>query len=321
MEMDAPLITLKGIGPAQAAKFAVLGVHTISDLVLYYPRRYEDYSVITPINALQPGPVSLKATIQQVKGRYVRRGMHITDAVASDATGSVRIIWFNQPYREASIKAGQDYFISGNFELSHQRLSITNPSIELATDMPINTARIIPVYRETKGITSRQIRAAMAQIAHLLQGIEETLPAWIIQSQHLLSRAQAVEAMHFPIDASQLDEAKLRLGFEEVFQLSLAALSNKYELMTEQAPVVPFEETVARQFVSHMPFTLTDAQRKVVCKIYQDMQKAHPMNRLVEGDVGSGKTVVAAMAAVMVLHHGHQAALMAPTELLARQHA
>jgi ATP-dependent DNA helicase RecG len=321
MRSQTPLTELKGIGPAVAKKFAVLGLATVGDLIDYYPRRYEDYSVLTPIAHIKPGTVTIKAVIKQAKGRYVRRGMHVTEAVASDESGSVRIIWFNQPYRESALKHDQEYFISGTFELSHQRLSIINPSVELVSDMPVNTARIVPVYRETKGLTSRQIRAAISQVLPVIEALPETIPQWLVKQGKFYSRAEAIRNMHFPESSETLLEAKRRLGFEEVFQLTLAALSNKYELMTEQAPPVPFNETVAKEFVSHMPFQLTNAQRKVVWSIYQDMQKSQPMNRLVEGDVGSGKTVVAAMAAVMVLHHGHQVALMAPTELLARQHA
>ncbi|HSH18598.1 MAG TPA: ATP-dependent DNA helicase RecG [Candidatus Saccharimonadales bacterium] len=321
MRGDRAITELKGIGPAVAAKFAVLGIRTVADLIDYYPRRYEDYSVVTPISEVKPGAVSIKAAISQIKGRYVRRGMHITEAVASDASGSLRIVWFNQPYRQTALKADQEYYISGTFELSSQRLSIINPSVELVSDMPVNTARIVPVYRETKGLTSRQIRAALDQVRLDVAALDETLPSWLVEQHTFYTRAEALRAMHFPTSNADLDAARLRLGFEEVFQLTLAALSNKYELMTEQAPVVSFEEAVAKAFVRHLPFELTAAQRKVVWQIYQDMQKRHPMNRLVEGDVGSGKTVVAAMAAVMVLHHGHQVALMAPTELLARQHA
>ncbi|MEO6513805.1 MAG: ATP-dependent DNA helicase RecG [Candidatus Saccharimonadales bacterium] len=321
MEAERPLRSLKGVGPELAKKFAVLGLHTVVDLVDYYPRRYDDYSSLTPIAHLQPGTVTIEATVTQAKGRYVRRGMHITEAIASDESGSVRLVWFNQPYREQALKKSQVYYISGPFELKAQRFAITNPSIELKSDFPLNTARIIPIYRETKGLTSRQIRAAIAQVVEVVRREPETLPAWLIKKYKLISRAAALEAMHFPESAKALDAAKRRLGFEEVFELALASLLNKYELMTEHAPAVPFEPTIAQDFVKHFPFTLTTAQRKVIWQIYQDMERTQPMNRLVEGDVGSGKTVVAAMAAVMVLHHGHQVALMAPTELLARQHA
>lgn len=313
--------SLKGVGEELAKKFGLLGVSTLADLVQNFPRRYEDYSAVTPIKRLHPGPVTIEAVIKQAKGRYVRRGMHITEAVASDDTDSVRLIWFNQPYRENGLKAGQSYFISGQYELSRQRFAIMNPSVELVSDFPVNTARILPVYRETKGLTSRQIRRAIREAAPLIRELPETLPQWLVRDQKLMPRSEAVFAMHFPQDSNMLEAAKRRIGFEEVFQLTLASLLNKYELLKDTAVSIPFEENLARQFVKGLPFTLTDAQRKVVWQIYQDMQKTTPMNRLVEGDVGSGKTVVAAMAAVMAMAEGYQTVLMAPTELLARQHA
>ncbi len=319
--LSEPIESLRGIGPAVGRKFSIVGIKTVGDLVNYYPRRYDDYSIVSPISELIPGPVTIKGRLQQIKGRYVRRGMHITEAVAEDSTGSVKVIWFNQPFREASLKRELEYYVSGEFELSNQRLQLMNPAIEPVQDMPLNTARIVPVYRETKGLTSRQIRSAAEQVKPLIESIKETMPAWIVEELRLMSRSEALGNLHAPISTGHLDAARKRLGFEEVFQLSLAAISNKHDMQGQKAPKVPFEESIAREFVGHMPFSLTSAQRKVVWQIYKDMQRTMPMNRLVEGDVGSGKTVVAAMAAVMVLHHGHQVALMAPTELLARQHA
>jgi ATP-dependent DNA helicase RecG len=316
-----PITALKGVGDALAGKFAGQGVRTTNDLLNYFPRRYEDYSTVTPINELHPGAVTIEAEIKQAKGRYVRRGMHITEAVASDDTDSVRLVWFNQPYRAAALKPGHKYFISGQYELSRQRFALMNPSAELVSDFPVSTARIVPVYRETKGLTSKQIRKVMQGALPALRVMPETLPKWLIKDEKLISHAEALEAVHFPASTDLLSEARRRLGFEEVFVLTLAALLNKYELLKDIALSIPFDENLARQFVGHLPFTLTDAQRKVVWHIYQDMQKTHPMNRLVEGDVGSGKTVVAAMAAVMAMAEGYQVALMAPTELLARQHA
>ena len=321
MELTDAVSKLKGVGPAVAAKFAILGLKTIADLIDNYPRRYEDYSQLTLINAMHPGMVSIQATIKSAAGRYVRRGMHITEAVASDETGSVRLVWFNQPYRAQSLKAGQDYYISGEFELSRGKFAIMNPSIELVGDFSVNTARIIPIYRETKGLTSRQIRQALSQVIPVLKQLPETLPLHVIKHQKLTSFAKALQAIHFPDSSDDLELARRRLGFEEVFSLSLASLLNKRDNQKEQALAVPFHETLARDFVSNLPFTLTDAQRKVIWQIYLDLQKSQPMNRLIEGDVGSGKTVVATMAALMVMHEGWQVALMAPTELLARQHA
>jgi ATP-dependent DNA helicase RecG len=321
MNSNSPLTDVKGVGSELAKKFAVLGVSSVQDLIYYYPRRYDDYSDIQPISKIRPGVVTIKAVIKQATGRYVRRGMHVTVAVASDDTGSVRIVWFNQPYRAAGLKGGQEYYISGEFAMKATRLSIMNPSAELVSSFPINTARIVPIYRETKGFKSAQIRKAVQRIMPVIQSVPETLPQWIIDHYKLIPHARAVQTMHFPESAAALQEARKRLGFEEVFGLTLAALLNKYELLQEKAIAIPFDQQLAKDFVSHLPFTLTDAQRKTVWQIYQDMERIQPMNRLVEGDVGSGKTVVATMAAVMAMKQGFQVAMMAPTELVARQHA
>ncbi len=320
-KLDNSLTEVKGVGEELAKKFAVLGIRTVGQLIDHYPRRYDDYSRIQPINRLKPGTITLKAIIKQAKGHYVRRGMHITEAVASDDTGSVRLIWFNQPYRENSLKHNVEYYVSGEFGLSHQRLSILNPSIELVSDFPVNTARIVPIYRETKGLKSLQIRKTLKTLLPTIQKLPETLPNWLIEEQGLIARADAIRSIHFPENVEALERAKQRLGFEEVFSLSLASLLNKHELIKEHALKIPFNEKLAKDFVAHLPFKLTDAQRKVIWQIYLDLQKDQPMNRLIEGDVGSGKTVVATMAAVMVISQGYQVAFMAPTELLARQHA
>lgn len=321
MDEQTLVTQLHGVGPALAKKFAHLGIKTVADLIDYYPFRYDDYSSLLPIAGLIPGQVTIAAKIVSAQGKYVRRGMHITEAVAEDETGSVRLIWFNQPYRSASIKIGQSYFVSGNFELSHQRLSIANPSIELVSDFPLNTARIVPIYHETKGLSSRQIRAVIEQTLSVIAALPESLPTWLLKRYNLMTRSEALRAMHFPNSSEELQRAQDRLGFEEVFALTLSASLLKEDMQLAVAPPVPFEEGVAKSFVQHLPFKLTDAQRRVCWQIFKDMERAHPMNRLVEGDVGAGKTVVAAMAAAMVLHHGHQVALMAPTEILARQHA
>lgn len=324
MTLDSPLTELKGVGEAQAKKFAVLGVVTLRDLVEYYPRRYDDFSQVTPTNKLQPGNVTIEGVIKQASGRYVRRGMHITEAVVSDEHGSARLVWFNQPYRAAAIKSGQKYFISGQYELSRQRFAIMNPSIEMASEFPVNTARILAVYRETKGLTSRQIRLAVQQAFAELDktgAIAETLPLVMIEKHKLMGRHRALSEIHMPYTARRLELAQRRLGFEEVFCLSLASLMNKQENQSEHALSVPFDEKLAQDFVKHLPFKLTDSQRRAIWQVYLDLQKKQPMNRLVEGDVGSGKTVVATMAALMPLAQKWQVALMAPTELLARQHA
>lgn len=321
MTLDDSVEVIKGIGPAAAAIFANAGIQTVGDLINYYPRRYEDYSQVSPISGLKPGKVTVRGSITKVSGRYVRRGMHVTEAVAEDATGSVRLVWFNQPYRATAIKHEASYCISGDFQLSHQKLAIMNPALELDKDFTHNTARIIPIYREARGLKSTQIRKAIAEIAPHIGKLTETLPTWIIDAEGLMDRSSAILALHFPDSPQLLEAARKRLGFEEVFELTLTALLIKHDALQETALQIPFNEALAKQFVGHLPFTLTDEQRKVIWHIYTDMQKTRPMNRLVEGDVGSGKTVVATMAALMAIEQGYQVAFMAPTELLARQHA
>ena len=195
-----------------------------------------------------------------------------------------------------------------------------NPSAELVKDFPLNTARIIPVYRQSKTIKTNQIRKLIAACVPTLRTLPETLPKWMLSEYSLVSRAEAVEAMHYPDTAEQLAAARRRLGFEEVLELSLASLLNKQESMRENALSIPFDAALAKEFVSQLPFQLTNDQRRVVWQAYQDMEHRYPMNRLVEGDVGSGKTVVAAMTALMAIREGYRVAFMAPTELLARQH-
>jgi ATP-dependent DNA helicase RecG len=320
MEINDPITIIKGIGPELAKKYNQLGINTVRDLLWYYPRKYNDYSTVLPISRLKPGKVTIKVEIKQVNGRYVRGGLHITEAVASDTSGSVRLTWFNQPYRASSIFRSE-YYVSGQFELRKGRLGIINPSMELASNFPINTARIVPVYKEIKGLTSTAIRKAVKNVIQSSPVIFDTLPHAILSKNKLLNLKTALVAKHFPNSMDDVKAADERLGFEELFELILASMYSRLSIKQEQAIAIPFETRIAKQFVGNLPFTLTNAQKKAIWQIYNDIQISHPMNRLLEGDVGSGKTVVAAMAGVMAMAAGYQVALMAPTELLARQHA
>lgn len=321
MRQNDSVNLISGVGPALVKKLAILGINNAEDLINFYPRRYEDYSKVSQIKNLKPGIVTIKASIKEAKGRYVRRGMHITEAVASDDSGSVRMVWFNQPYRAASIKSGQEYYIRGNFGLSYRRLSIQSPAMELVSDFPIKTARIVPIYRQTKGLKSDQISKLIRELMANIRSMPETLPDWLVEDHELMAKNEATEQIHFPSSTIMLDQARRRLGFEEVFHLTLASLLNKIENQHEASRVVDFDQDLAVSFTNSLPFELTDSQRSVVWQIYKDMQGEHPMNRLVEGDVGSGKTVIATMAAVMAIKNGMQAVFIAPTEILAKQHA
>lgn len=321
MDLSDPITELKGVGETVRRKLNTANIFTVQDLLRYYPRKYEDYSNLTTINKLRPGLVSIKVIISNITNRYARRGMAITEAIASDTTGSVRLIWFNQPYRKTSTIAGKEYYVSGDFGLKRQHLSIINPSVESVSDFPVNTARIIPIYKEIKDLKSNQIRQLIKSAQSYIDKVTEDMPAWLVEDYKLISRKEAISSVHFPKNSTNLDEAKHRLGFEEIFTLSLASRLNKLGLENDKALKITFNEVLAKQFVKNLPFKLTDEQRRVIWQIYLDMQKKRPMNRLVEGDVGTGKTVVATMAALMVINQGYQVAFMAPTELLAKQHA
>ena len=321
MELNQELTGLKGVGPATARQLESVGIKNVADLLDYFPRKYNDYSEVTPIAKIKPGTVTIEAEIKQAAGHYVRRGMHITEAVASDASGSVKLVWFNQPYRAAALKPSQKYFITGKLELRRQHFSIANPACEQASDFPLHTARIVPVYKENKHLSSNLIRRVLYQVIKTAEKLPEPLPKDFLKKFKLMSYGQAVSELHFPSSKEKFAYARRSLGFLEVFELMLAAELQKQFNQTEVAPVIPFKLAAAKKFVSILPYKLTDDQRVAAWQIYQDMAKNVPMNRLLEGDVGSGKTVVAGMAALMAINAGLQVALMAPTELLARQHA
>ncbi len=316
-----PLSNLNGIGSATNNLLHKLGLFTVGDVLEFYPRKYEDYSKIVTIDQIKPGLVTVKAKIRQMSGRYVRGGLHITEAIASDDSGSVKLVWFNQPYRKNSIKQFENYLISGNYEFKNGRLYLSNPSIELESDLPINTARIIPIYPETKGLKSRQIRKIIKVALGNLAKINESLPTEIIESQNLISRSQAIKIKHFPASNEDLNKANERLGFEELFELILASQHAKSELNQNSGIKINFDQKIAKKFVKNLDFSLTSSQKQAVWQIYQDLESGKIMNRLLEGDVGSGKTMVAVMSALMVLKNSFQVALMVPTEILARQHA
>lgn len=318
---EVKLTDLKGVGPSTVKILESIGIASASDLLTYFPRKYHDYSEITPIKAAKPGMVTIKAEIKQAVGHYVRRGMHITEAAASDSSGSIKLVWFNQPYRAGALKSGQEYFITGKLEFRAGRFSINSPNVELVSDVPVHTARIVPVYRESKGFTTRSIRKIMAEAVKFTDVLPEILPDSVLSAYSLLPYSDAVRELHFPESSQRLDLAKRTMAFIEVFELMLASKILKQEISGEQAPIIKFDEKVAKKFVASLPFKLTDAQRKAAFAVLKDLDSATPTNRLVEGDVGSGKTVVAALAAVMAIEAGYQVALLAPTELLARQHA
>lgn len=321
MNLLSPLENVKGVGAKTAEVFAAAGLRTVQDLITFLPRAHEDFSEVVSIAEIKPGKATIRARCEKIATRPVRRGLKITTATLADDTGKLQAVWFNQPYRDAQFKSGDEFFFSGEFEFNYNRYQLTNPSAEKVSDMPVQTDRVLPVYRGVKGLKSQLVRKILAELRPLMAVLPETLPSEIVQNEKLLSFNQALLGIHFPKKPEDIARARERLAFEELFHLLLASQLNKQENAKLEGWYIPFDQGVVASFVKQLPFELTDAQRRAAWEIIQDFERKTPMNRLLQGDVGSGKTVVAGLAARQAAHAGFQSAIMAPTEILASQHA
>lgn len=321
MNLSLPVSEIKGVGPKTAELLRGAGLFTVKDLIYFLPRKHEDFSKVTPITAVRPGKVTVRVTVEEVKIRRVRRGMHIIEATLVDKTGKMAAVWFNQSYRAKQLESGDEFYMSGDFGLQYKKYQLTNPSVEKVTGMQVNTDRVLSIYREIKGVKSHLLRKLLDELRPVITMLPETLPQNIIAREKLISHADALVTLHFPKEIAQVERARERLGFEELFELTLAAALNKQANSKLAGWHVPFEAEVAKRFVVQLPFQLTNAQRIAAWDIFQSFTEATPMNRLLQGDVGAGKTVVAGFAAYKVAQCGMQTAIMAPTEILAGQHA
>ena len=325
MKLATPLEQIKGVGPKTAQALAAAGLTTVSDALNFLPRAYDDYSTAVNIADLQPGKVTVKARCESVSTRIVRRGLRITTAVLTDKSGKVKAVWFNQPYRETQLKSDAEFIFSGQFGMQYNRYQINNPSVELAKEAAKtvieNASGIQPVYKSIKNIRPKTVQDLMKNIRPIMDFLPETLPENIIRRQKLVSRSEAVKFLHAPKTHEEISRGRERLAFEELFEMILAAQFNKQEQTRLTGWKIPFNKSVVKNFVDQLPFPLTNAQRRAAWQILQDLESDHPMNRLLQGDVGSGKTVVAGLVAAEVAKAGFQTAIMAPTEILAQQHA
>ena len=325
MKLTTPLEQIKGVGPKTAQALAAAGLMTVSDALNFLPRAYDDYSTAVNIADLQPGKVTVKARCESVSTRIVRRGLRITTAVLADKSGKVKAVWFNQPYRETQLKSDAEFIFSGQFGMQYNRYQINNPSVELAKEIAKtaaeNNSGIQPVYKSIKNLRPKTVQDLMKNIRPIMDFLPETLPENIIRRQKLVSRSEAVKFLHAPKTHEEISRGRERLAFEELFEMILAAQFNKQEQTRLTGWKIPFNKSVVKNFVDQLPFPLTNAQRRAAWQILQDLESDHPMNRLLQGDVGSGKTVVAGLVAAEVAKAGFQTAIMAPTEILAQQHA
>lgn len=321
MNFSTSLNQIKGVGPRSAEQFAAAGLFTVGDLINFLPRKHEDFSDITAIADIRPGKTTIKARCEKISTKQVRRGIKVTTATLADDSGKLQAVWFNQPYRTAQLAGGEEFYFSGEFKFSYNRYQLNSPSCEKISDVPVNADRLLPVYSAIKGLKNQLVRKILLELAPLIKMLPETLPQSVIESERLVSFSDAIWGMHFPKSPQDIKLARERLAFEELFQLLLASQLNRNANSKLQGWQMKFDLAAVKHFVAQLPFDLTGAQRRAAWEIIQDFEKETPMNRLLQGDVGSGKTVVAGLAALQAAVSGFQTALMAPTEILAAQHA
>jgi len=312
--------------PAMAAKYLPLlekmGIATVSDLLYHIPRRYEDTREIVPLSNLYAGEVqTARVRVRHVSKRMTPyKRMVVVEAALEDDSAIAKAVWFNQPYLVGSLQRTGDLLVSGKVKASPGGFTFQNPEVEWVTAGQRHVGRLAPVYAETKGVSSRRLRSWIEPVLPVTDRIPDRLPDPVWTREGLVPIAEALRQIHFPDTRESIDRARERIAFEELFLLQLAAERARRRRLHGAGIAVPYDVQVAREFVAGLPFKLTDAQRVAAHEILSDLAASGPTNRLLHGDVGSGKTVVAAMAALMTHHAGLQTAVMAPTEILARQH-
>ena len=321
--IDSPITVIRGISSSMATKFDKLGVKTIRDLLFFFPHRHLDYSQTKHISQLTEGQEeTVIANVWQAQEIRLG-GRRSTEAIIGDETGNVRVVWFNNPYIARNLSTNVRVVISGRVGLFNGRLVFESPEWEIVNDKElIHTARLVPVYPLTQGLRSRHVRKLMKEVVdQWAWQVEDFLPPELKGRCDLLELPRAIGQAHFPEDATLKDRSRVRLAFDELFLLQLGVLSRKRDRQESQ-PGSPFsiEHPVLDTFIKSLPFELTAAQQKVLSELLADLQKSQPMSRLLQGDVGSGKTVVAAAALIIATANGYQGAFMAPTEILAEQH-
>ncbi|MCL5010808.1 MAG: ATP-dependent DNA helicase RecG [Patescibacteria group bacterium] len=325
MNPFSPIGFLSGIGPVFQKKLQNLGITTLQDLLFYFPFRYEDFSNISPIAQIKVNQKCCVAgkIIGLEQSRSWKKRMSIVEALIEDESGPARVVWFNQPFLARSLKKGDLLCLAGKVQAGKNGLFFSSPVFEKIYSLSElkHTGRLVPVYNEVAGISSRWLRYIIKPLLAETAGqMPEILPEEILKSNDFLPIGRALEQIHFPLSLAMAGKAKERLAFEELFLIELAVLQARLKVNQQSSPAIPVNVDLMQRFVGRLPFRLTDSQRKCVWQILKDIEKSAPMSRLLEGDVGSGKTVVAIMACLNVIKAGYQTVIMAPTEILAKQH-
>ena len=327
MNLEESVVSIKGIGEKTAEALKNGGIKTVRDLFYYLPRSYENFQNLTKIADLKPGKVVIKGQIDNLNTHYGKnRRLAITEGIIKDDTASVRTVWFNQAYRAKQFQKGKTYLFSGNFELKYGRLQLTSPSATLYEEEADGLKNAIrpekenlgfqPIYPAKLAIKPDQFKKFIKSAKPEIAKVPDLLPNY---QKNI--RAESLLKVHFPKNQKEAEDGRNYLAYEELFELILAARLNREENQKLKSEKLPFVAENTKKLISSLPFTLTPGQKRAAWDILKDLEKTVPMNRLLQGDVGSGKTVVAAIAAYQAIKAGAQVALLAPTSILASQHA
>jgi len=323
MDLNLPVSTVSRAYKMYAGRLEKLGIIKVEDFLFHIPFRYDDYSLVSKIGQAQTGEtVTVKGTVEEIHNQYTRRYKTLQRAIVKDETGTIDVLWFNQPYLTRAIKNGDLISLSGKVETDKNKLQMISPDYEIIfNNQTIHTGRLVPIYPETRGISSKWLRRQIFKLLEEKNQLKDFLPKDITHENNLMGLSEAIEKIHFPENLEEAEKARERLAFDELFELQLSALVRKkaWEKNTIKNPWQNFNEKVD-QLIKKLPFELTQAQKRAVGEILQDLTSKKPMNRLLEGEVGSGKTVVGAIAMCVAHLNGFQSAFMAPTEILAQQH-
>ncbi|MFA7169541.1 MAG: ATP-dependent DNA helicase RecG [Candidatus Paceibacterota bacterium] len=323
--LKTPIEELSHIGPRYILYLHKLGIKTAGDLLFHFPFRYDDFSDFKMIKDVEVGEVvSIKGEIVEIRNvRTRRRNMTLTEAAVEDDSGVIQVVWFNQPFITNNLKAGMSVSLSGKVAFAKEGFQLSSPAYEILGKSNLHTGRLVPVYHETEGISSKWLRAHIKPLLGLAESVAEFLPGEVLERQDLFEIQEAIRQIHFPDDATAAELAKRRLAFDELFLVQLYMQRQRQKWQGQKAVGIKYGkelEAEIKYFLEKLPFKLTDGQKIAVWKIIKDMEKDSPMNRLLEGDVGSGKTLVALLAVLVAVRSGYQSLIMAPTEILARQH-
>jgi ATP-dependent DNA helicase RecG len=325
MNLSTPIEELSNIGPQHQKRLKKLGIKTIQDLIFHFPYRYEDFSNIIPVSEIKVGAInSIQGKILKIENKRTwKKRMILTEAIIQDKTEPIKVIWFNQPYLINTLKPGDFVSLAGKITSRQNKIYLSNPSYEkiTQTEQLTHTGRIVPIYPETEKLSSKWLRSIIKPLLKKIKNnIPDSLPEKIIKTHNLLSFQKAIWQIHFPDSLTLAERAKQRFQFEELFLIMLLVFKKRQKISKEKAMAIPLNLEIIKSFINTLPFKLTDSQKKSAWQILKDLEKTKPMNRLLEGDVGSGKTIVAIINILNVIKAGYQVALMAPTEILAKQH-